>query len=252
MVKEKLLYRDAACNVSGRSIADVQSDIKQILEVDDASASVYVSLAAARLVSVQITGAVGTPGTIAVPAYTPVSRILPLVGGYLASGLARVILLCFKTATAKLLIFTSRFWGLMLPMILWWQTMRVCMSGIKAARWRLQDLLGAPGYLKWPLVKPRFPSKSCFGFANIRLMAPGTKAGPAAVQRSRGSGISEPIKFGEEQMIQAGQALQIRFVQTRSQTDVKVFGAVEKPFFSECCKSYADRRAAAERRSFKV
>ena len=42
---------------AGRSIADVQSDIKQILEVDDASASVYVSLSAARLVSVQITGA---------------------------------------------------------------------------------------------------------------------------------------------------------------------------------------------------
>ena len=31
-------------------------------------------------------------------------------------------------------------------------------------------------------------------------------------------------------MIQAGQALQVQFVQTRSQTDVKVFGAVEKPF----------------------
>jgi len=31
-------------------------------------------------------------------------------------------------------------------------------------------------------------------------------------------------------MVQAGQALQIQFVQTRSQSDVKVFGAVEKPF----------------------
>ena len=78
---------------AGRSIADVQSNLKQILEVDDASASVYVSLAAARLVSVQITGAVGVPGTVAVPAYTPVSRVLPLVGDILPQGSARNILL---------------------------------------------------------------------------------------------------------------------------------------------------------------
>jgi len=71
----------------------VQSDIKQILEVDDASANVYVSLAAARLVSVQITGAIGQPGTVAVPAYTPVSRILPLVGDILPQGSARNITL---------------------------------------------------------------------------------------------------------------------------------------------------------------
>jgi protein involved in polysaccharide export with SLBB domain len=78
---------------AGRSIADVQSDIKQVLEVDDASANVYVSLSAARLVSVQITGAIGQPGTVAVPAYTPVSRILPLVGDILPQGSARNITL---------------------------------------------------------------------------------------------------------------------------------------------------------------
>jgi protein involved in polysaccharide export with SLBB domain len=46
----------------------------------------------------------------------------------------------------------------------------------------------------------------------------------------QGVPASEPIAFGKDQMVQAGQALQIKFVQTRSQSDVKVFGAVEKPF----------------------
>jgi protein involved in polysaccharide export with SLBB domain len=46
----------------------------------------------------------------------------------------------------------------------------------------------------------------------------------------QGVPASEPIAFGKDQMVQAGQALQIQFVQTRSQSDVKVFGAVEKPF----------------------
>ena len=61
MVKEKFAIRDAACHcVRGVPSRMCRVIIKQILEVDDASASVYVSLAAARLVSVQITGAVGT------------------------------------------------------------------------------------------------------------------------------------------------------------------------------------------------
>ena len=68
-----------------------------------------------------------------------------------------------------------------------------------------------------------------FRLANIRLMAPGTKMDLLRFN-DQGVPTSEPIAFGKDQMVQAGQALQIQFVQTRSQSDVKVFGAVEKPF----------------------
>ena len=60
-------------------------------------------------------------------------------------------------------------------------------------------------------------------------MAPGTKMDLLRFN-DQGVPTSEPIAFGKDQMVQAGKALQIQFVQTRSQSDVKVFGAVEKPF----------------------
>ena len=86
--------------------------------------------------------------------------------------------------------------------------------------------------------------------ANIRLMAPGTKLDLLRFN-DQGVPASEPIAFGKDQMVQAGQALQIQFVQTRSQSDVKVYGAVEKPFSLNVVNP-SDCRAVAERRGFNV
>ena len=214
--------------VSGRSIADVQSDLKQILEVDDASASVYVSLAAARLVSVQITGAVGTPGTVAVPAYTPLSRVLPLVGDILPQGSARNIIL-FQNGNRQTVDLYQSLLGIDAaddPLIVNNARLHVGDQGATVA---VAGFVGRPGVFEMAADQTEISIGELFQFANIRLIAPGTKLDLLRFN-DQGIPISEPIKFGEEQMIQAGQALQIRFVQTRSQTDVKVFGAVEKPF----------------------
>jgi protein involved in polysaccharide export with SLBB domain len=214
--------------VSGRSIADVQSDLKQILEVDDASASVYVSLAAARLVSVQITGAVGAPGTVAVPAYTPVSRILPLVGDIMPQGSARNILL-FQNGNRQTVDLYQSLLGIDAaddPLVIHNARLHVGDQGATAA---VAGFVGRPGVFEMAAGQTEISIDELFQFANIRLIAPGTKLDLLRFN-NQGIPISEPINFGEDHMIQAGQALQIRFVQTRSQTDVKVFGAVEEPF----------------------
>jgi protein involved in polysaccharide export with SLBB domain len=214
--------------VSGRSIADVQSDLKEILEVDDASASVYVSLAAARLVSVQITGAVGTPGTVAVPAYTPVSRILPLVGDILPQGSARNILL-FQNGNRQNVDLYQSLLGIDAaddPLVVNNARLHVGDQGATVA---VAGFVGRPGVFEMAAGQTEISIDELFQFANSRLIAPGTQLDLLRFN-NQGIPISEPINFGEEYMIQAGQALQIRFVQTRSQTDVKVFGAVEKSF----------------------
>jgi protein involved in polysaccharide export with SLBB domain len=212
----------------GRSIADVQNDIKKILEVDDASVSVYVSLAAARLVSVQITGAVGTPGIVAVPAYTPVSRILPLVGDILPQGSARNILL-FQNGDRQTVDLYQSLLGIDDaddPLVVNNARLHVGDQGATAA---VAGFVGRPGVFEMAAGQTEISIDELFQFANIRLIAPGTKMDLLRFN-DQGVPISESIDFGEDQMVQAGQALQIRFVQTRTQTDVKVFGAVEESF----------------------
>ena len=45
-----------------------------------------MSLDTARLITVQVSGAVKTPRTVAVPAYTPLSRVLAYAGGIKLTG----------------------------------------------------------------------------------------------------------------------------------------------------------------------
>jgi protein involved in polysaccharide export with SLBB domain len=213
---------------AGRSIADVQSDIKQVLEVDDASANVYVSLSAARLVSVQVTGAIGQPGTVAVPAYTPVSRILPLVGDILPQGSARNITL-FQNGDRQIVDLYQSLLGLdagVDPLVVNNARLHVGDQGGTVA---VAGFVGRPAIFELAAGQTEISSQELFRLANIRLMAPGTKLDLLRFN-DQGVPASEPIAFGKDQMVQAGQALQIKFVQTRSQSDVKVFGAVEKPF----------------------
>ena len=214
---------------AGRSIADVQSDIKQVLEVDDASANVYVSLSAARLVSVQITGAIGQPGTVAVPAYTPVSRILPLVGDILPQGSARNITL-FQNGDRQIIDLYQSLLGLdaaVDPLVVNNARLHVGDQGGTVA---VAGFVGRSGIFELAAGQTAISTDELFRLANIRLMAPGTKMDLLRFN-DQGVPTSEPIAFGKDQMVQAGQALQIQFVQTRSQSDVKVFGAVEKPFY---------------------
>jgi hypothetical protein len=103
------------------------------------------------------------------------------------------------------------------------------MSAIKAARWQVAGFVGRPAIFELAAGQTEISSQELFRLANIRLMAPGTKLDLLRFN-DQGVPVSEPIAFGKDQMVQAGQAIQIQFVQTRSQSDVKVFGAVEKPF----------------------
>ena len=58
-------------HLEGYNLDTAEKKLLDMLKIDDFSASVSVSLQAARLVPVQITGAARKPQTIAIPAYTP-------------------------------------------------------------------------------------------------------------------------------------------------------------------------------------
>ena len=163
------------------------------------------------------------------PAYTPVSQNFAACGGYSAAGLGSVILPCFKTATAKIVDLYQSLLGLdaaVDPLVVNNARLHVGDQGGTVA---VAGFVGRPGIFELAAGQTEISSQELFRLANIRLMAPGTKLDLLRFN-DQGVPVSEPIAFGKDQMVQAGQALQIQFVQTRSQSDVKVFGAVEKPF----------------------
>jgi protein involved in polysaccharide export with SLBB domain len=177
---------------------------------------------------VQITGAIGQPGTVAVPAYTPVSRILPLVGDILPQGSARNITL-FQNGDRQIVDLYQSLLGLdaaVDPLVVNNARLHVGDQGGTVA---VAGFVGRSGIFELAAGQTAISTDELFRLANIRLMAPGTKMDLLRFN-DQGVPTSEPIAFGKDQMVQAGQALQIQFVQTRSQSDVKVFGAVEKPF----------------------
>ncbi|MDB4245690.1 SLBB domain-containing protein [Amylibacter sp.] len=80
-------------NVSGLRLDQVSKLILDQISIDDASAKVFVRLNLARLITVQISGNVNSPRTIAVPAYTSLSRVIAYSGGISANGSLRNIAL---------------------------------------------------------------------------------------------------------------------------------------------------------------
>ena len=92
-------------NVNNLNLNQVSKLVLDKISLDDASAEVFVRLNNARLVTVQISGNVKSPRTIAVPAYTPLSRVIAYSGGISDSGSLRNISLSQIGETTQ----TSRF-----------------------------------------------------------------------------------------------------------------------------------------------
>jgi protein involved in polysaccharide export with SLBB domain len=157
-----------------------------------------------------------------------VSRILPLVGDILPQGSARNITL-FQNGDRQIIDLYQSLLGLdaaVDPLVVNNARLHVGDQGGTVA---VAGFVGRSGIFELAAGQTAISTDELFRLANIRLMAPGTKMDLLRFN-DQGVPTSEPIAFGKDQMVQAGQALQIQFVQTRSQSDVKVFGAVEKPF----------------------
>ena len=88
-------------NVDNLNLDQVSKLILDKIQLDDASAEVFVRLNNARLVIVQISGNVKSPRTIAVPAYTPLSRVIAYSGGISDNGSLRNVSLSQISETTQ-------------------------------------------------------------------------------------------------------------------------------------------------------
>jgi protein involved in polysaccharide export with SLBB domain len=213
--------------VVGVTTSDLKQKILDLLRLGDASASAYVSLDTGRLVTVQVSGSVKSPRTVAVPAYTPLSRVLAYVGGVSDSGSLRKINLISNEGGVKQVDFYNFLQnplGGNDPMII--DSARIFVGDIGAT-------VGVSGFVSRPAIYELPPGKSKIKVKNLielsatNMIPPGSALEVLYFDKD-GTASSRATTLNDE--INAGEALNLRFINTRNTDVISVRGAVVSPY----------------------
>ncbi len=209
--------------VSGKTIAEIEEGLLQTLLYDDASASVFVSLETARLVTVQVSGSVKAPRTLAVPAYTPLSRVLAYAGGVKPTGSLRTIVLRDRDGTTSEVDFYDFLRspiGADDPLVTDASRIFVPSQGPTVAA---VGFVARPGIYELPAGVSEVSVREILELSGTKILPPGLALEALYFDAS---GISQTRDLSPSDAILPGEVLNLRFVQTRLQDAVTVFGAV--------------------------
>lgn len=209
--------------VSGLTIEEVEQNLLDILQLDDASATVFVSLETARLITLQVSGAVNEPRTLAVPAYTPLSRVLAYAGGVTANGSLRNIVLRDRDGVAGEVDFYDFLrspLGANDPLVTDASRVFVPDQGATVAA---VGFVASPAIYELPPGLEAISVKDLLSMSGTRILPPGVAL---EVQYFDETGVSRTRAVSMEDQVNAGEALNLRFLETRLQDAVTVVGAV--------------------------
>lgn len=209
--------------VSGLTIEEVEQNLLDILQLDDASASVFLSLETARLITVQVSGAVNEPRTLAVPAYTPLSRVLAYAGGVKANGSLRNIILRDRNGTADEVDFYEFLrspLGANDPLVTDASRVFVPDQGATVAA---VGFVARPAIYELPSGTQEISVTDLLSLSGTSILPPGLVL---EVKYFDDAGVSKTRSVSVEDKLTAGEVLNLRFVETRLQDAVSVMGAV--------------------------
>lgn len=209
--------------VSGLTIEEVETNLLNTLQYDDASASVFISLETARLITVQVSGAVKEPRTIAVPAYTPLSRVLAYVGGVKPNGSLRNIVLRDRdgsVAEVDFYAFLQSPTGSNDPLVTDASRVFVPNQGATVAAF---GFVAQPAIFELPTGSTELSVRELLSLSGTRILPPGLVLEAKYFDES---GVSKTRLVDIEDTISAGEVLNLRFVETRLQEAITVVGAV--------------------------
>ena len=213
--------------VNGKTIAQAEDEVLSILRVDDASASAYITLETARLVTVQVSGNVKSPKTIAVPAYTPLSRIMSYVGGVSDTGSLRNIALEHRDGKVDYVDFYDFLQGpLRMKDPLITDSARIFIAN-KGATIAASGYVARPGIYELPLNSTEISIMDLLKLTGTTLIPPGAIVEILSFDET---GISQAFAATLDNTIKKGEALRIRFVETRDLANISVKGAVLENF----------------------
>ena len=214
-------------NVNNLNLNQVSKLVLDKILLDDASAEVFVRLNNARLVTVQISGNVKSPRTIAVPAYTPLSRVIAYSGGISDSGSLRNISLSQigeKTRTVDFYNFLQNASPKHDPLIKNGARIFVPFKGPAVA---VTGFVNNPGIYELPNDKPEISIKNLLSITGTSFLPSGAKL---KVSYFNSNGQIATRLATKNESLKEGEALQIDFVETRDLNISKVSGAVLKDF----------------------
>jgi protein involved in polysaccharide export with SLBB domain len=209
--------------VSGLSIAEAEEKLLNILRYDDAAASVYMSLDTARLVTVQVSGAVKNPRTLAVPAYTPLSRVLAYSGGIKPTGSLRNIVLRDRDGSVSKVDFYDFLQspiGANDPVVT--DASRIFVSNQNNTV-AAMGFVARPGIYELDEEVSEISVRALLELSGTRILAPGTTLEALFVDAE---GYTQRRALTQSGTINAGEVLNLRFLATRLTDAVNVRGAV--------------------------
>jgi protein involved in polysaccharide export with SLBB domain len=214
-------------NVNNLNLNQVSKLILDKILLDDASAEVFVRLNNARLVTVQISGNVKSPRTIAVPAYTPLSRVIAYSGGISDSGSLRNISLSQIGETTQIVDFYNFLQKAspeLDPLIKNGARIFVPFKGPTIA---VTGFVNNPGVYELPNNKSEISIKNLLSISGTSFVPSGARL--KVLYFDSNGQIATRLAVRNES-IKEGEALQVDFIETRDLNISKVSGAVLKNF----------------------
>jgi len=213
----------APFSVAGLTIAEAEERLLDVLRYDDASAAVYMSLETARLITVQVSGAVKTPRTIAVPAYTPLSRVLAYAGGVKPVGSLRNIVLRDRdgsVAQVDFYDFLQSPEGANDPLVTDSSRVFVGNQGNTVAA---IGFVARPGIYELPQGESAIPVSDLLKLTGTQILPPGLELEALYFDAD---GLAQSRALTRTGQLEAGEVLSIRFLPTRLTDAIRVKGAV--------------------------
>jgi protein involved in polysaccharide export with SLBB domain len=213
----------APFSVAGLTIAEAEIKLLDVLRYDDASAAVFMSLETARLITVQVSGAVKNPRTIAVPAYTPLSRVLAYAGGIKPTGSLRNIVLRDRdggVSEVDFYDFLQSPEGANDPLVTDSSRVFVGNQGNTIAA---IGFVARPGIYELPESLAKLAVEEILDLSGTRIIPPGVELEALYFD---GSGLAQSRAVARGEYINAGEVLSIRFLPTRLTDAIRVKGAV--------------------------
>ena len=213
----------APFSVAGLTIAEAEIKLLDVLRYDDASAAVFMSLETARLITVQVSGAVKNPRTIAVPAYTPLSRVLAYSGGIKSTGSLRNIVLRDRdggVSEVDFYDFLQSPIGANDPLVTDSSRVFVGNQGNTIAA---IGFVARPGIYELPEGLAKLAVEEILDLSGTRIIPPGVELEALYFDVS---GLAQSRAVARDGYINAGEVLSIRFLPTRLTDAIRVKGAV--------------------------
>ena len=209
---------------TGLTLAEFEEELGETLRVEDASARAFVNLDAARLVPVRITGSVKEPKSIAVPAYTPLSRVLGYVGELGGQASLRDITLIYDSGERKafdlydVLLNDADFDDPIID-----QSVRIHFGSLGATI-AVSGFGGRAAIYEMPKGRMSIDNDDLFKLANLSLIPPGATLELLEFDAA-GIASSIAVERGEPFQLSNGQGFRIQFVKTRNVSSIGVSGA---------------------------